>query len=158
MSNFPIKISNCTWQYQKYASPETYLATRPIIKLNSRYSIPHSYNWNSEETGTSNNPKVPSLENMVDVVAHPMEAAIAFGELLNWYGVSHYPGGLLHLFYWTILVSFLWVHHLIIGCQKSLSVFLLNFQLLIKLVIIMRFKSNMRRFLQWRVSNEMPTS
>ena len=26
MSNFPIKISNCTWQYQKYARPETYLA------------------------------------------------------------------------------------------------------------------------------------
>ena len=33
----------------------------------------------------------------------------------------------------------------IIGCQKSLAVFLLNFQLFIKLVTIMRFKSNMRR-------------
>ena len=36
----------------------------------------------------------------------------------------------------------------IIGCQKSLAVFLLNFQLFIKLVTIMRFKSNMRRFVR----------
>ena len=36
----------------------------------------------------------------------------------------------------------------IIGCQKSFAVFLLNFQLFIKLVTIMRFKSNMRRFVR----------
>ena len=46
----------------------------------------------------------------------------------------------------------------IIGCQKSLVAFLLNFQLFIKLVTIMRFKSNMCRFVRWRVPNEMPTS
>ena len=46
----------------------------------------------------------------------------------------------------------------IIGCQKSLAAFLLNFQLFIKLVTIMRFKSNMRRFVRWRVPNGMPTS
>ena len=39
----------------------------------------------------------------------------------------------------------------IIGCQKSLAVFILNFQLFIKLVTIMRFKSNMGRFVRWRV-------
>ena len=27
MSKFPIKMSNCTWHYQKYSRPETYLAT-----------------------------------------------------------------------------------------------------------------------------------
>ena len=42
--------------------------------------------------------------------------------------------------------------------EKSLAIFLLNFQLFIKLVTIMRFKSNMRRFVRWRVPNEMPTS
>ena len=36
----------------------------------------------------------------------------------------------------------------IIGCQKSLAIFLLNFQLFIKLVTILRFKSNMRRFVR----------
>ena len=33
------------------------------------------------------------------VVAHPIQAAIAFGELSNYYGVLHYPGGTEHLFY-----------------------------------------------------------
>ena len=32
--------------------------------------------------------------------------------------------------------------------QNNLAVFLLNFQLFIKLVTIMRFKSNMRRFVR----------
>ena len=41
----------------------------------------------------SNSPKVPSLENMVGVVSHPIQAAIAFGELSNLYGVMHYPDG-----------------------------------------------------------------
>ena len=35
---------------------------------------------------------------------------------------------------------------------------LLNFQLFIKLVTIIRFKSNIRRFVRWRVPNKMPTS
>ena len=34
---------------------------------------------NSVETGTSNSAKVPSLENMVGVVVHPIQDAIAFG-------------------------------------------------------------------------------
>ena len=42
--------------------------------------------------------------------------------------------------------------------KKNLAVFLLNFQLFIKLVTIMRFKSNMLRFARLRVSNEIPTS
>ena len=42
--------------------------------------------------------------------------------------------------------------------QKSFAVFLFTFQLFIKLVTIMRFKSNMRRFVRLRVPNEMPTS
>ena len=37
---------------------------------------------------------------------------------------------------------------MLIGCQKSLAVFLLTFQLFIKLVTIMRLKSNMRRFVR----------
>ena len=71
---------------------------------------------NFAETGTSNSAKVPSLQNMVSVVAHPIQAAIVFGELSN----SHYPGGTLHLSYWPILVSFLWVHYLICpaDCNK----------------------------------------
>ena len=43
------------------------------------------------------------------------------------------------------------IYYLVIGCQKSLALFLLNFQFFIKLVTIMRFKSNMRRFVRWRI-------
>ena len=52
---------------------------------------------NSAETGTSNGPKVPSLENTVGMVALPLHAAIAFGELSNLYAVSHCPVGTPHL-------------------------------------------------------------
>ena len=71
----------------------------------------HSKNY--VETGTSNSPKLPSLKNLVVVVAHTIQTAIAFGELSNLCGVSHYPAGRLHFFYWSILVSFVTVHHLI---------------------------------------------
>ena len=75
-----------------------------------RWRFYHSKN--AAETGTSHSPKMLSLENMPGVVAHPIQAAIAFGELSNLYGVLHYSGETLHLFYWPILVAFLWVHHL----------------------------------------------
>ena len=46
-----------------------------------RWRFYHSKN--SAETGTSISLKVPSLENMVGVLAHPIQAALAFGELSN---------------------------------------------------------------------------
>ena len=50
----------------------------------------------------------------------------------------------------TIAVDNKWLNFEadIIDCQKSLAVFFLNFQLFIKSVTIMRFKSNMRRFVR----------
>ena len=70
---------------------------------NSRWRFYHSKN--SADTGRNSSPKIPGLENMVSVVAHSIQAAIAFGELSNLYGISHYPGGTLHLFYWLILAK-----------------------------------------------------
>ena len=44
----------------------------------------------------------------------------SFWWVIKLVGVSHYSGGTLHLIYWPILISFLWVHHLICptDCNK----------------------------------------
>ena len=47
--------------------------------------------WRPDLAGTCTSPKVPSLEHMMGVVVHPIQAAIAFGELSNLYGASHKP-------------------------------------------------------------------
>ena len=44
------------------------------------------------ETGTSINPMVPGLENVVGVGVHPIHAVKALDELQNLYVVSRYPG------------------------------------------------------------------
>ena len=73
----------------------------------------HSQNF--AECGTSNSPKVPSLQNMVGMLAHPIQTAIAFGELSNLYDVSHYPAGIVQIFIdlFRSLLSAFWVQHLI---------------------------------------------
>ena len=50
---------------------------------------------NCAETGTSNSSKVPSLENVVDVVAHPIQAALVLASYQTCMGsriilVAHY--------------------------------------------------------------------
>jgi len=40
---------------------------------------------------------------MVGVAVHSIQAVKVFGELPNLYEVSHYLGGTLYLFYWSIL-------------------------------------------------------
>lgn len=69
------------------------------------------------ETRRNNNQKVPKLENMIGMGVYPIQAAKAFGELLNLYEILHFFGKTLHFYNWSILTFSVQVNQSI--CQAD---------------------------------------
>ena len=95
-SNFPMNMSDCTWQYQKYSWPETYLATMALWLEASTF---YASNFPMKMSDcTWEYQQYSWLETYVATLALWLEASTFYAQVLQDLDVD--------VIMWTLLVTF----------------------------------------------------